>query len=125
MFIPYDPRLRSFARALRKQSTLSEILLWKKVRKRALGYEFHRQVPLDRYIVDFYCSELMLAIEIDGWSHDGKYLYDCRRQQRLESFGVRFIRFDDREIKTDLENVMVALAHKIKVVERELKRYKM
>ena len=68
--IPYNPALRQLSRKLRKESTFSEILLCQKIKWKALGVEFHRQVPVNKYIVDFYCHELMLAIEIDGSSHD-------------------------------------------------------
>lgn len=88
--IPYDPKLKELARQLRKNSTLSEILLWQKIKNRTYGVQFHRQVPLLDYIVDFYCHELMLAIEVDGNSHDHKYEYDCKRQHRLEKEGVGF-----------------------------------
>ena len=71
--IPYNPKLKEFARQLRKNSTLSEVLLWEKLKQRSMGVQFHRQVPLLEYIVDFYCHELQLAIEIDGVSHDFKY----------------------------------------------------
>jgi very-short-patch-repair endonuclease len=90
--IYYNPELKEKARHLRNESTFSEILLWLKIKGKTFGYEFHRQVPLDEYIVDFYCHELSLAIEIDGSSHDNKYDYDLKRQRRLESLGVRFIR---------------------------------
>jgi very-short-patch-repair endonuclease len=73
IIIPYNPNLKQFARHLRNNSTLSEILLWKQIKNKAFGIEFHRQVPIDEFIVDFYCHELMLAIEIDGISHDFKY----------------------------------------------------
>jgi very-short-patch-repair endonuclease len=68
--IPYDHRMRSIARKLRKNMTLSEILLWQQIRRRKLGVQFHRQVPMDKFVVDFYCHEIMLAIEIDGITHD-------------------------------------------------------
>jgi very-short-patch-repair endonuclease len=61
----YNPDLKEAARKLRKNSTLSEILLWQKIKGKALGYEFHRQVPINEFIVDFYCHELKLIIEID------------------------------------------------------------
>ena len=105
--IPYNPVLRDLARNLRKESTLSEILLWKEIKtKHILGYQFHRQVPIDNYIVDFFCHELFLAIEIDGISHALKETYDEKRQQRLESLGVRFLRFDDLEVKFQMESVL-------------------
>jgi len=100
------------ARKLRKSSTLSEVLLWNRIKNKSLGFEFHRQVPIDNYIVDFYCHELMLCIEIDGNSHDIEKVFqnDIKRQEKLESFGVRFIRFNDKDVKKDLENVIRALA---------------
>ena len=107
--IKYNPGLRTKARELRNNSTFSEILLWIKIKGKSLGYEFHRQVPIDEYIVDFYCHELNLAIEIDGSSHDHKYDYDLRRQYELERLGVKFIRFDDIDIKRNMNDVLRAL----------------
>ncbi|MGJ3234042.1 endonuclease domain-containing protein [Marivirga sp.] len=106
--IPYQPYLKDLARRLRKNSTLSEILLWEQIKGRRLGYQFHRQVPMDCYIVDFYCHELMLAIEIDGSSHDYEEAIqlDFERQKRLESFGVNFLRFDDLDVKHSIEYVI-------------------
>ena len=70
------------------------------------GFDFHRQKPLDEYIVDFFCAELFLAIEIDGDSHVGKEEYDKERQNKLESLGVRFLRFEDAEIYYGLDRVV-------------------
>lgn len=81
--IPYKPHLKEYARTLRKNSTIYEIILWKHIRRRALGVQFHRQVPMLNYIVDFYCHEIGLAIEIDGHIHDYQYLADVKRQGRL------------------------------------------
>ncbi|QQS36163.1 MAG: DUF559 domain-containing protein [Ignavibacteriales bacterium] len=92
----YNPVLKDKARQLRNNSTKTEILLWRFLKGRQMkGYDFHRQKPIDEYIVDFFCNELMLAIEIDGISHIGKEKQDEQRQRRLESFGIRFLRFDD------------------------------
>lgn len=109
--IPYNPKLKQIARILRRQGVLSEVLLWKQLQHRALGVEFHRQVPMLDYIVDFYCHELMLAVEIDGSSHDDEYVAknDGIRQQMLEAHGVTFIRFADKAVKQDMANVMYAL----------------
>lgn len=95
----YNPALKEKARELRNNSTRTEILLWTFLKGRQLrGYDFHRQKPIDEYIVDFFCSELSLAIEIDGLSHIGKELYDSKRQDRLEQLGVKFLRFKDEDV---------------------------
>ena len=100
--IPYRKELKEKAKMLRKNSTLSEVLLWRKIKnKQLLGFQFHRQVPMIDYIVDFYCHELSLVIEIDGDSHyhDDAPYKDAIRQKRLESEGLHFLRFSDHEIK--------------------------
>ena len=116
--IPYNPKLKTLARDLRNNSTLSEILLWKKLKgKQMMGYDFHRQKPLDNYIVDYFCNELMLAIEIDGRSHHHKMLNDKKRQDKLEALGVRFLRFSDYEVKRNLDDVVRVVEAKIIEIE--------
>ena len=106
----YNPELKQRARELRKQGVLSEVLLWDQLKGRKLrGYQFMRQKPIGAYIVDFYCSKLGLVIEIDGESHSGKFDYDMRRQQFLESIGLTVLRFNDTEVKKDMDNVMMAI----------------
>jgi very-short-patch-repair endonuclease len=107
--IPYNPKLKEYAKELRKNSTLSEVLLWKNIKNKALGVQFHRQVPLLEYIVDFYCHELMLAIEIEGDSHLYKYEYDVKRQGELEKEGIIFLRFTDSDIKQNMFSVGITL----------------
>jgi very-short-patch-repair endonuclease len=89
--------------------TLSEVLLWNELKqKKMLGYDFDRQRPIDEYIVDFYCKELFLAIEVDGDSHDTDEAQhkDQIRQKRLESLGVSFLRFENLEVKRNMNNVL-------------------
>ena len=112
--IPYKPYLKDLARELRKNSTLSEVLLWQKIKQKSMGVQFHRQVPMLDYIVDFYCHEIQLAIEIDGNSHDNKFEDDLKRQQELEKYGVVFIRFTDLEVKKEMFSVELALIEKVK-----------
>ena len=89
--IPYNQSLKELAKQLRKNMTLSEVLLWNELKQnKILGYDFDRQRPIGEYIVDFYCKELSLAIEIDGDTHIYKYDYDEKRQLDLEKLGVRF-----------------------------------
>ncbi len=94
--ILYNSKLKDVARQLRNNSTLGEVLLWKKLRnKQLLGYDFHRQKPIDQFFVDFYCGELNLAVEIDGSSHETEDASekDRARQKHLENLGVAFLRF--------------------------------
>lgn len=108
--IPYNPRLKLRARELRQNATLSEILLWQQVKgKKLLGFHFQRQRPVDHYIVDFFCSELMLAIEIDGITHDTNHDHDRIRQARLESLGLTVLRFLDLDVKTNLKGVIAVI----------------
>ena len=121
--IAYNPNLKSLARQLRQNSTLAEILLWKNIKDRALGYEFHRQVPIDEFIVDFYCHELILAIEVDGNTHDYNFGNDELRQKRLESLGITVVRFTDDDVRKFMNDVLRSLQVIIsEVEERELKK---
>lgn len=107
--IPYNPKLKEIARQLRNNSTLSEVLLWLELKgKKMRGYDFHRQKPIDNYIVDFFCHELMLVIEIDGISHTWEEVAvnDEIRQRKIESLGIQFLRFDDKEIKQNMSFVL-------------------
>lgn len=110
--IPYNPALKHLARQLRKESTPGEILLWKRLRNKSLDVEFHRQVPIDHFIVDFYCHELLLAIEIDGSTHifEEVAIRDQARQERLEQLGVSFIRFTEKEIGASIDGVIKRLS---------------
>jgi very-short-patch-repair endonuclease len=119
--IPYKPALKEIARGLRNNSTLGEVLLWKKLRnKQMLGYDFHRQKRLDQFIVDFYCHELNLAIEIDGGSHetDEAQEKDAARQEHLESLGVKFLRFKESDVRTAMRTVLEIIEHWIRVNSR-------
>ncbi len=71
-----------------------------------LGYDFHRQKPLLNYIVDFYCPELELAIEIDGSTHNEKLEQDAKRQEDLEKLGLHFLRFLDFDVRTNLDGIV-------------------
>ena len=84
------------------------------------GYDFHRQKPLDEYIVDFFCNELMLAIEVDGESHYGNEENDIIRQRKLESLGIKYLRFDDLEVKYNLDGVVKEIEKWIDDYEKRL-----
>ncbi len=105
--VPYSPRLKQTARTLRKNMTLGEVILWQHIRRRQIkGYQFLRQKPIGKYVVDFFCKELMLAIEVDGESHEGRQREDEERQEKLKKLGVRFLRFQDSHVKQDLANIL-------------------
>ena len=121
--LPYNSKLKKVARMLRKNMTLSEILLWKEIKgKQMLGYDFDRQKPIDNYIVDFYCKDLMLAIEVDGDSHinEDVKVNDIIRQKRLEGLGVRFLRFNDMDVKHNIDAVIEEIKHWIRENEPTL-----
>jgi len=105
--ISYNPKLKEKARDLRNNSTFTEILLWNYLRGRqVLGYDFDRQKPIDNYIVDFYCKELKLAIEVDGHSHYGNENKDQKRDKRLKELGIAVLRFDDLEVRHHAEFIL-------------------
>ena len=113
--IPYNPNLKILARDLRKQRILSEVILWKAIKGKALKVEFHRQVPMLEFIVDFYCHEIKFVIEIDGSSHnhDEVIQYDKNRQELIENYGVTFLRFLDIDVRNNLQNVLHEITAKI------------
>lgn len=75
------------------------------------GYDFHRQKPIDNYILDFFCHELMLGIEVDGYSHQFLEVYnkDGIKEKRMNELGISVLRFSDDEVLNDMENVLRAI----------------
>ena len=110
--IPYNPKLKEFARELRNDSTRTEIFLWLKLKgKQMYGYDFHRQKPIDNYILDFFCYELMLGIEVDGYSHQFLEVFnnDRVKEKRMNELGITILRFSDEQVLKDMENVIRAI----------------
>jgi len=88
-------------RKLRQNQTQAEELVWKFLRNRQmLGYKFKRQYSVDQYVIDFYCSEIKLAVELDGASHNSptRKEYDIKRQKKIEAYGIKFERISDDEL---------------------------
>jgi len=107
--LPYNKNLKEFSRKLRSDSTLSEILLWNELKAgKMMGYKFNRQKPLLNYIVDFYCKPLNLVIEVDGVTHtyEDSEQRDIKRQVELERIGLKFLRFDDSDVKNNMSSVL-------------------
>jgi very-short-patch-repair endonuclease len=98
------------ARRLRRGQTLAEDKLWAIVRGRRLdGLKFRRQVPIDRYFVDFACWDAKLVVELDGPSHEGRELHDQARTEVLERCGYRVLRFDNEVVLADPGGVAEAI----------------
>ena len=107
--MPYNKNLKQFSRDLRNYSTLSEVLLWMKIKNKQIrGYQFLRQKPLDRYIADFYCQKLNLVIEVDGYSHYNQEAQenDEYRDSILKQYSLSILRVDDNEVKNNINNVL-------------------
>ena len=100
--------LRSFARANRKNMTLSEQILWNVIRKKDFGVRFLRQHIIGDYIVDFICIEEKLIIEVDGGYHSEpkQQNEDQQREEWLKAHGFRVIRFKNEEIMNELPKVI-------------------
>lgn len=120
--IPYNPKLKELARDLRNNSTKAEIILWLKLKsKQMYGYDFHRQKPIDNYILDFFCQELMLGIEVDGYSHGIVEVYDkdIVKEEKMINLGIGILRFTDDQILRDMDNVLRAIESYIQDYEEK------
>lgn len=116
--IKYLDKLRDLARKNRKNPTEAENLFWKAIKK--YNYPFLRQKPINNFIVDFYCSKLLLAIEIDGGYHLDRKNYDSGREERLKMMGIKIIRFSNHRIVNDLKKVLEDLNEIMIEREKEL-----
>lgn len=103
---------------LRNNMTRSEIIFWSKLKGKQLRYKFRRQHGIGKYIVDFYCSELKLIIEVDGDVHgfNNQIAKDRERQDYLESLGSIIYRYTNNDIKNNLDGVLDNLVVKIKSI---------
>lgn len=100
------------SRQLRKNMTLAEQELWKHIRNNQIaGFRFRRQHPVAQFILDFYCHESTLAIEVDGQIHNQRdqRLYDAERDQVIQALGIKVIRFENEEIFKSLPDVLVRI----------------
>jgi very-short-patch-repair endonuclease len=100
---------REWVRRLRAEQTQAEATLWQLLRNRKLiGGKFRRQVPIGRYVADFYCHERKLIIELDGGIHSdpGQQAHDHNRDTFLLSLGLRILRFSNEEALGDPQKVL-------------------
>jgi len=108
--LPYNPNLRDRARELRKAGILSEVLIWEQLRNgKFKGLDFDRQKIIGNYIVDFFCAECRVVIEIDGNSHNYKVEYDYERDIFLDGLGLIVIHILAGDVLNRLDGVMMML----------------
>ena len=111
------PSVFENAKNNRQLNTPAEATLWEAIRLKKLdGFKFRNQHALGSYVVDFYCHEAKLAIEVDGEYHadPNQMEYDEERTKRIEASGVRIIRFTNHEVLTNLEEVLVKIRASLK-----------
>jgi len=107
--IPYNPKLKELAKKFRQNMTFSEVKLWNELKNGQIkGYDFDRQRPIGNYIIDFYCKDLQLALEVDGITHEDEkvMLKDEIRQDELKILGVSFLRFDALLVVNKVESIV-------------------
>jgi len=98
------------ARRLRKTSTDAEIRLWSKLRRKQLeGFRFRRQHPMGAYVVDFFCADARLVVEVDGGQHADRVAHDDARTRWLEERGYRVLRFWNNEVLANTEGVLLTI----------------
>jgi ATP-dependent helicase HrpA/adenine-specific DNA-methyltransferase len=115
-----DRRLLKFARTMRSQPTDAEAKLWGLLRMRQLqGCRFRRQHRVGGYILDFYCLELRLAVELDGGQHADQAQMECdrRRTMRLNHLGIRVVRFWDDDVLKNTEVVAEEILRQLEMNE--------
>jgi very-short-patch-repair endonuclease len=113
--LPYNKTLTERAREHRKNPTKAESKIWNEVlrMRQFADYKFLRQKPIDNYIVDFYCSELRLVIEIDGDSHAETVEYDAERTKVLQSLGLTVVRYTNDYVIQNIQGVYDDLSQRI------------
>lgn len=101
-------REKPLRKKLRSSATTQEIILWSRLRKKQLGYKFRRQSSIGKYIVDFYCPQKKLIIELDGWQHkeEKQERYDKERTKFIESLGFKILRFWNNDVNNNLEGAI-------------------
>lgn len=120
----YNKRLQPFANKLRKDMTKAEACLWKYVLRvgKLSHWQFRRQRPVLNYIADFMCKDLLLVIEVDGYTHlwDETIQKDKKKDLDLEEIGFKVLRFNDDEVLKDMDNLIRALEEMVETRRKEL-----
>ncbi len=107
----HTPETLTKARKLRREMSLPEVLLWNCLRGKPMGVKFRNQHPIESYIVDFYCAEKRIAIELDGIAHDmgDRAARDEKRDARLRSWGIEVVRIAAAEVLRDADGTAHAI----------------
>ena len=106
---------------LRRQMPRAEVILWNKLRRRQIaGVKFRRQYRVDRFVLDFYCPQLKLAIEIDGPTHQSAEArdYDQFRQRIIEGLDIQFLRFTNRDVYQNIDGVLDTICQKVLALQK-------
>jgi BirA family biotin operon repressor/biotin-[acetyl-CoA-carboxylase] ligase len=111
----FRPRNTERARELRREATPAERLLWRYLARGQVGAKFSRQMPIGPYFADFLCRELMLVVEIDGFSHEMRQAADAVRTRAIEAAGYRVVRFTNADVLGDAEGVARAIEAVVRV----------
>ena len=108
---PASKHMIARGRRLRRDSTIPERLLWGRLRDhRCAGLKFRRQQPVEPYVVDFFCAEARVVVELDGRSHEGQEDPDEERHRYLEEHGLKVLRFTNDRLSRDLVGVVKEIA---------------
>jgi very-short-patch-repair endonuclease len=118
VFLPYNKKLVPLARQNRKIPTIAEFRIWNEVlrQRQFTRLKFLRQKPIDNFIVDFYCSELALVIEIDGDNHAETVEYDRERTYVLSSYGLTVVRYTNDEVLQNIAGIYEDLSIKVQEI---------
>lgn len=107
-------KLKPLVREMRQEPTPAENALWQRLRRKQVhGYKFRRQQPVGAFIVDFYCADARLVIEVDGAIHEQQQEYDALRQAYIESLGLRMLRFTNGEVLQAIDGVVEAIGEAV------------
>lgn len=115
MFTYNDPKFKSRRKELRHNETKEEKLLWGNLRRKSVGYKFSRQYSAGPYILDFYCPERRLAIELDGAHHLENKEYDAERDNYLLMNDIKVLRFWNKEVSASIDEVIERITRELRL----------
>src|SRR5262245_34949711 len=123
MHLRASSHLFGYAKALRRNPTKAEAILWERLRGNQTGYKFRRQHPMSNFVVDFYCHALKYVIELDGDIHKNsiKELEDENKDLNLEAIGYAVQRFTNAQVENDIEEVMIEIHKTLSYLSSKIK----